>query len=331
MAPKAFKADDNKVVGVGGKANRTVVNSSKNEKSRNLTRVLNIGATKKPNFLIPDAKKAFNYLRLAFIKAPILQHFDPKSHIWIETDVPGYAIGEVSSQLSLDSHAPSNQWHPVTYFSRKMIPVETRYKTYNAELLAIIKAFKIWRHYLESFKHKVLVLTDQNNLQQFMDIKSLSFRQVWWAQELSRYHFWIDYRQGKANRAANALCRFLQRTLDKEKKLPAKTTQILHCLQFSLMKASLSGLSLGLGSEPDLLPLYQVLICSTHVLPQLRHFWDTFWTELANKSPYTANIGGIRLRLAELQESDVKAQKIRADELKEGLGKYVDVNKVLHN
>ena len=32
----------------------------------------NIGAIREPNFLTPDAKKIFNYLRLAFIKVPIL-------------------------------------------------------------------------------------------------------------------------------------------------------------------------------------------------------------------------------------------------------------------
>ena len=74
-ASKAFRADDDEVV--GGRANETVVNSSKNDKSRNSTRVPNIGATGEPNFLTPDAKKAFNHLRLAFIEAPILRHFDP--------------------------------------------------------------------------------------------------------------------------------------------------------------------------------------------------------------------------------------------------------------
>ena len=41
-----------------------------------------------------------------------------------------------------------------------------------------------------------------------MDTKSLSSRQVRWAQELSRYHFCIDYQQGKANAAANTLSQF---------------------------------------------------------------------------------------------------------------------------
>ena len=148
----------------------------------------NIGATGKPNFLIPNAKTAFNYLRLTFIEVLTLRHFDLESHIRIEIDASGYAIGGVLSQLNLDSDAPPNdsnsdksdfgQWHPVAYFSRKMIPAETRYKTHDAELLAIVEAFKTWRHYLEGCKHEALVLTDQNNLRRFMDTKSLSSRQV---------------------------------------------------------------------------------------------------------------------------------------------------------
>ena len=192
----------------------------------------NIGATGEPNFLTPNAKKAFNHLRLAFIEAPILRYFDPESHIRIETDASSYAIGGVLSQLNLDSDAPPNdsnlnksdfgQWHPVAYFSRKMIPAETRYETHDAELLAIVEAFKTWRHYLEGCKHEVLVLTDHNNLRRFMDTKSLSSRQVRWAQELSRYHFQIDYRQGKANGAADALSRFPQRSVNKKEKLQAE-------------------------------------------------------------------------------------------------------------
>ena len=41
-----------------------------------------------------------------------------------------------------------------------------------------------------------------------MDTKSLSFRQVYWAQKLFRYHFQIDYCQGKANAAADTLSKF---------------------------------------------------------------------------------------------------------------------------
>ena len=62
-APRVFKADNNKVVdGDDDRANGTVVNLSKNKKSRKSTHMLNIGAMKKPNFLNLNTKKAFNYL-----------------------------------------------------------------------------------------------------------------------------------------------------------------------------------------------------------------------------------------------------------------------------
>ncbi len=82
----------------------------------------------------------------------------------------------------------------MAFFSRKMIPAETRYETHDGELLAIVEAFKTWRHYPEGCKHEILVLTDHNNLQRFTDTKSLSSRQVRWALELSRYYFRMDYR-----------------------------------------------------------------------------------------------------------------------------------------
>ena len=85
------------------------------------------------------------------------------------------------------------QWHPVVYIFRKMIFAETWYETYDDELLAIVETFKTWQHYLEDWKYEVLVLTDHNNFHQFMDTKNLSFCQVRWTQELSRYYFWIDY------------------------------------------------------------------------------------------------------------------------------------------
>ena len=86
-----------------------------------------------------------------------------------------------------------------------MIPVKTWYKTYDGKFLAIIKAFNTYRHYLEGCKYEVLIFTDDNNFCYFIDIKKLSFRQIRWAQKLFCHHFHIDYQQGKANIAANAL------------------------------------------------------------------------------------------------------------------------------
>ena len=57
-----------------------------------------------------------------------------------------------------------------------MIFAEIRYNTHNGELLAIVEAFKTWWHYLKDWKYEVLILTNQNNLYRFMDMKNLSSR-----------------------------------------------------------------------------------------------------------------------------------------------------------
>ena len=142
------------------------------------------------DFLIPEARLAFIKLKQVFIKAPILHYFYPKCYIRTETDVSRYTIGEILSQLSSND---LGQWHPVAFFSQKTISADIRYKTYYDEFLAIVKTFKIWQHYLEGCKQEVFVLIDHNNLCCFMDIKSLSFRQVRWAKKLSRYYFCINY------------------------------------------------------------------------------------------------------------------------------------------
>ena len=212
---------------------------SSNHVNYAVSNIVSNSAKNVSNYLILNTKRAFDQLRKAFIKASILQHFDPEQYIRVKTDASGHAIGWVLSQLT--NYA--GQWHPLAYFLRKMIPAKTRYKTYDSELLAIIKAFKTWWHYLEDCKYKVLVFTNHNNLCRFMDIKSLSSRQVWWAKELSKYHFQINYHQGKANGAANALSRFPQQDYKEDANFWAKNTWILHRGLFLLTNASILGLN----------------------------------------------------------------------------------------
>ncbi len=178
------------------------------------SRAKNLGQSS--SFLTTDTRRAFTELRQAFVEAPILNYFDQECHIGIETDASGYAIGGILSQLTSDD---LGRWHLVAFFSKKIIPAETWYETHDGELLAIVEAFMTWRHYLEGCKHKVFELTDHNNLQRFIDTKSLSSRQIRWAQVLSRYHFRIDYQQGKANGAVDALSRYLQQSAEEKETL----------------------------------------------------------------------------------------------------------------
>ena len=159
---------------VGKKCQKMSKNLSKSKKT--------IGS----DFFILGAKLALIKLRQAFVKALILHHFNPKRHIRIETDVLGYVIEGIFSQLTLND---LGQWHPVAFLLQKMIPAENRYKTHDGELLAIVEPFKTRRHFLKGFHHEMLLLTNHNKLRRFIDIKSLSSKQVCWAQEFFCYHF----------------------------------------------------------------------------------------------------------------------------------------------
>ncbi len=110
-----------------------------------------------------------------FVETLILNHFDPECPIPIKTDASSYAIGGILSQLTLND---LEQWYLVAFFPRKIILTKTWYETHDGELLAIVEAFKTWKHYPEGCKYEVLVLTNYNNLQCFMNTKSLSSRQV---------------------------------------------------------------------------------------------------------------------------------------------------------
>ena len=145
---------------------------------------------------IDAVEKAFGWIKKSFSGAGVLAYFNPRKRIRLETDTSKFAIATILSQFQEEG-----QWHLVVFWSRKLIPVETRYETHDQELLAIVAAFKQWRHYLEESTHTVEVLTDYNNLVAFQNIKSLNGRQARWVIALSWYDFTIVYQPGKRNPA----------------------------------------------------------------------------------------------------------------------------------
>ena len=103
--------DDNEVS--GGKVNDEVGNKDqKTSKSKKLSKYKKtVGSS---DFLTPRARLAFNKLRQVFVKAWILQHFNPERYIRFETNVLEYTIDRVLSQLISDN---LGRWHPIVFFS----------------------------------------------------------------------------------------------------------------------------------------------------------------------------------------------------------------------
>ncbi|KAJ9528913.1 hypothetical protein QJQ45_000477 [Haematococcus lacustris] len=132
--------------------------------------------------------KAFNGLKDALCSAPVLALPDFTKPFVVCTDASLVGTGAVLLQ----------EGRPIAYTSKKLSPPETRYSTGDQELLAIIRAVREWRCYLDGAVD-VTIQTDHNPLIYLQTQPNLSRRQVRWMEELSRYKYEIKYIPGATN------------------------------------------------------------------------------------------------------------------------------------
>ncbi|GJS20600.1 putative reverse transcriptase domain-containing protein [Tanacetum coccineum] len=85
----------------------------------------------------------------------------------------------------------------IAYASRQLKIHEENYTTHDLELVAVVFALKIWRHYL--YGTKSVIYTDHKNLQHIFSQKELNMRQRRWIELFSDYDCEIHYHPGKAN------------------------------------------------------------------------------------------------------------------------------------
>ncbi|MGQ3286099.1 RNase H-like domain-containing protein, partial [Bosea sp. (in: a-proteobacteria)] len=132
--------------------------------------------------------KAFNGLKDALCSAPVLALPDFTKPFVVCTDASLVGTGAVLLQ----------EGRPIAYTSKKLSPPETRYSTGDQELLAIIRAVREWRCYLDGAVD-VTIQTDHNPLTYLQTQTNLSRRQTRWMEELSRYKYEIKYHPGADN------------------------------------------------------------------------------------------------------------------------------------
>src|SRR3984957_9587680 len=151
----------------------------------------------------PGQESAFVNLKTAFTSAPVLRQLKLDELFIVECDSSNKATGAVLSQVYEDGKI-----HPIAYMSKTLSPAEKNYDIYDKELLAVIRAFKEWRHWLEGTLRPVILITDHKNLEYFMSTKTLTKRQSRWAVFLSEFHFVIKYRPRGLNGKADILSRW---------------------------------------------------------------------------------------------------------------------------
>ncbi|PHT84835.1 hypothetical protein T459_13278 [Capsicum annuum] len=138
---------------------------------------------------------AFDNLKAAIIKEPVLALPDFTKLFEVQTDASDFAIGGVLMQ----------EGHPIAFESRKLNEAERRYTVHEKEMTAIVHCLRTWRHYL--LGAHFIVKTDNVATSYFQSQKKLSPKQARWQDFLAEFDYSLEYKPGKANVVADALSR----------------------------------------------------------------------------------------------------------------------------
>ena len=137
----------------------------------------------------------------ALSTAPVLSFFDPsrpETHVY--SDASNFAIGGWISQV--DSMGKT---HIISYWSRKLIPAETRYTVHEREFLGLhdmIVKFRMFLHGIPFTAH-----VDHRAMEHLQTQPNLSPRQARWLVYLQEFEFTIEYITGESNTFADWLSR----------------------------------------------------------------------------------------------------------------------------
>jgi hypothetical protein len=139
--------------------------------------------------------EAFWRLKELLTKTPILKVSDMDVDFLVCTDTSKEGLGGVLMQYG----------QVIAYISRKLRRHEENYEMHDLELLAIIYALKVWRHYLVG--KKIELKTNHCGIQHIFTQSDLNARQRSWSELLSEYDFEITYIKETMNRVTYTLRR----------------------------------------------------------------------------------------------------------------------------
>lgn len=133
--------------------------------------------------------KAFNTLKKELLSAPILAIYDPGAETELHTDASSHGFGAILMQKGVD-----HKFHPVLYFSKRTTDSESRYHSFELEMLAIVYALRRFRVYLYGIQFKIV--TDCNSLALALKKQEINPRITRWVLELQSYDYVTEHRPG---------------------------------------------------------------------------------------------------------------------------------------
>ena len=182
----------------------------------NLLTAANEGHTRlspKSNFDLKwdqNAESAFTESKQILANATLLVDPDSMAQINITCDASDVAVGGVLQQYL------NGMWQPLSFFSKKLNPAETRYSAFDCELLAVYATIKHFRHNLE--RRIFFVNTDHKPLTFVMSsvTERSSLRQTRHLAFIAEFTTDIRYVKGETNFVADALSRPSVSAIDDE-------------------------------------------------------------------------------------------------------------------
>jgi hypothetical protein len=142
-------------------------------------------------------EKNFNLLKELLISACMLKNVDPNESCVVCIDACKEEIGGVLMQNGL----------VIGYESINLKEHERNYATHDLELVSIVHALRMWRHYLMGKKFELR--TYHIGLEYLLEQPTLNVRQTRWLEFLSEYDFDIKHIKGKENKFSDALSRIV--------------------------------------------------------------------------------------------------------------------------
>ena len=91
----------------------------------------------------------------------------------MEVDTLDYAMGGMLSMECEDG-----KWRPVVFLSKSLNETERNYEIHNKEMMVVIRGLENWRHLLKGTRYKFEVWTDYKNLEYFLRVQKLNWRQA---------------------------------------------------------------------------------------------------------------------------------------------------------
>ena len=157
-----------------------------------------------------QTQKAFECLKEALLKEPILRYPDPQKPYVLFTDASKYAWAGVLTQEyeHKDKEGLTKQYnHPVTYVSGQFRGAQLNWATLTKEAAAIYNSVKKLSYYLEDAV--TTVRSDHLPLKRFLQKNTLNSKVNNWAVEMETYVLQFEYIKGTKNTLADALSRLV--------------------------------------------------------------------------------------------------------------------------